>query len=146
MGRASGRKTKHEVWERLKPAVISNPDYNKELDGEVFKNSAYTVFRRKRSDGTIHLSIRRNDRQPCRDWRDFQHIKNELCGPEWEGLELYPAQSRLVDAANQYHLWCTPERLPFGFNETLVAQPGGRSKAKQRSLPKGWEPNVVVKI
>jgi hypothetical protein len=69
----------------------------------------------------IHLSIRRQDRAPARDWRDFQRIKNQLAGPEWEGVEIYPAESRKVDGANQYHLFCLPFILPFGFTERLVA-------------------------
>ncbi len=38
------------------------------------------------------------------DWRGLQRCKTELCGPEWEGVELYPAESRLLDAGNRYHL------------------------------------------
>jgi hypothetical protein len=65
-----------------------------------------------------HLSIRRNDRKTMRDWRDLQRIKNELCGYECEAVELFPAESRLVDTANQFHLWCLPRgaRFPFGFD------------------------------
>lgn len=66
----------------------------------------------------VHLSIRRLDRGPVRDWRDVQRIKDELVGPEHEGLELYPAASRLLDTANQYHVYCLAEpgvRFPFGY-------------------------------
>jgi len=52
----------------------------------------------------LHLSIKRLDKHPVRDWRHFQRIKNELIGEENEAVELYPAQSRLVDTTNQYHL------------------------------------------
>lgn len=68
----------------------------------------------------LHLSIRRNDRKPIRDWRHLQRIKNELAGEDWEAVELYPAEDRKVDMANQYHLWCWPFRLPFGFQERDV--------------------------
>lgn len=54
----------------------------------------------------IHLSIKRNDKGTLRDWRHLQRIKNELVGAEVEAVELFPADSRLVDEANQYHLWC----------------------------------------
>lgn len=56
-------------------------------------------------DGTAHLVIRRMDKAPARDWTDFQDIKNQLLGPECEAVELYPPESHLVDARNQYHLW-----------------------------------------
>lgn len=53
----------------------------------------------------IHLSIKRLDREPITDWRHKQEIKNMIVGPEFEGVELFPAESRCVDTANQYHLW-----------------------------------------
>lgn len=52
-----------------------------------------------------HLAISRHDKNPIREWRDLQEIKNKLCGPESEAVELFPAESRLVDTANVYHLW-----------------------------------------
>lgn len=71
-----------------------------------------------------HLSIKRLDREPIHDWRELQEIKNLLVGPEHEGVELYPAESRLVDTANQYHLFVlleAPKFFPFGFTERLVS-------------------------
>ena len=72
------------------------------------------------------LSIKRIDRKPIGDerFRDFQRIKNELVGPECEAVELYPAESRLVDTANQYHLWAVVEpahQFPFGFGERVTS-------------------------
>jgi hypothetical protein len=72
----------------------------------------------------VHLSIRRNDRRPVTNWRDLQKIKNELVGPECEGVQIFPAESRLVDNANQYHLYVCADseyRLPFGYQERLVS-------------------------
>jgi hypothetical protein len=66
-----------------------------------------------------YLSIRRLDREPIHDWRHLQQIKNELCGKECEGAELYPAESRVVDGANQYHMHVIMHpigfRFPWGF-------------------------------
>ena len=56
-----------------------------------------------------HLSIKRLDKEPIHDWRDMQQIKNDIMGPEREAVELYPAESRHVDCANQFHLWIFPE-------------------------------------
>lgn len=86
------------------------------LAGEVWMNDLYVVIKYARGDWH-HLSIRRADRKPCRDWRDFQAIKNQLCGEDREAVELYPAESRVVDTANQYHLWVLPpgERVPCGY-------------------------------
>jgi hypothetical protein len=93
--------------------------YNEEfLEGETWMNGQYVVIKKEFAGGAHHLSIRRVDRRPCRDWRDFQAIKNQLCGPEREGLELYPAESRVIDTANQFHLWVMPEgkKLEIGWN------------------------------
>ena len=76
--------------------------------------------------GMLHLSVKRRDKQPVHDWRHLQQIKNELVGHEYEAVEIYPAESRLVDTANQYHLWVFKDptfRLPFGFSERFVGGP-----------------------
>lgn len=78
----------------------------------------------KRPTALWHLSIRRNDRRVIRDWRHFQRIKSELIGPDAEALELYPAESRLIDEANQFHLWVVEGvRLPFGPGVRMVSDP-----------------------
>jgi hypothetical protein len=84
----------------------------------------------------VQLSIRRMDRQAARDWRHFQAIKNQLVGPECEAVELYPAESRLVDTATQFHLWCVADpywRFPLGYDagRTVSGEHGG---AVQRPL------------
>lgn len=96
-------------------------------DDEVYLNSRYQVNVRFMGDrngmgGPVHLSIKKRMKEPHVDWRDMQRIKNELCGPEREAVEVYPAESRLVDTSNQYHLWVMPEgeRIPFGFGDRLV--------------------------
>lgn len=72
------------------------------------------------------VSINRKDRKTVRDWRHLQRIKNELVGPECEAVELFPAESRLVDTSNQFHLFVItdPEyRFPFGYEEREVRTP-----------------------
>lgn len=74
----------------------------------------------------IHLSIKRIDRAPIHDWRDLQEIKNELVGEMNEAVELYPAEDRVVDTSNQYHLWVfvDPEiRFPFGWTSGMRGTP-----------------------
>jgi hypothetical protein len=91
-----------------------------------FRNNKYYVVVETLSPqgltGELHLSITRNDRSAAHDWRDFQRIKNELCGFEREACELYPAQSRLYDTANTFHLWVMAEgdRVPVGYNSQTV--------------------------
>jgi hypothetical protein len=84
----------------------------------------------------VHLSIKRRDRRLVRDWRLLQWIKNELVGPECEAVELFPAESRLVDGADQWHLWVVKDpafRFPFGFSDRLVRDDGpGMPNTTQR--------------
>jgi hypothetical protein len=106
---------------------------------EVWANNEYVAVVRRYPDGAVrHLSIRRAERRAARDWRDFQRIKNEIAGPGVEAVELFPAEDRLVDMVNQYHLWCLPPgvRFPFGFAERSVLGAGELpdTGARQREL------------
>ena len=88
----------------------------------IYENNLYHV-EIKEGQPFIHLDIARRDGGTCKNWRHFQQIKNELIGPEHEAIELFPAESRLVDAGNEYHLWVhvTPDfRFPVGFPERCV--------------------------
>ncbi len=97
---------------------------------KIYKNNLYQVAvygadqqkNLQSSDwpGMIHLSIKKIDRSAVHDWSHMQRIKNELVGDEHEAVELYPAESRLVNMANQYHLWVLADKgvsFPFGFAE-----------------------------
>lgn len=93
----------------------------------IIKSSEYQAAIRQCSNGLgvrmMHISIKRLDRQPLRDWRALQKIKNVVLGEECEAVEIFPAESRLVDGANQYHLWgfVDPEaRMPFGFDMRMI--------------------------
>lgn len=113
---------------------------------EVWVNEKYQVATRKYEHpamGTVmQINIRRrNGKVIFRDWRDFQEIKNQLAGPECEGVEIYPAESRKTDTSNKYHIWVCLDpnmRVPFGWQERDVHNavsdlPGHR----QRPLKKG---------
>lgn len=121
--------------ERYGPEVIDavGSDGSKIVPDRVFENSRYTVFL---SDVPVPenwpamwtLSIKHKEREPLRHWRDLQRIKNECVGPDHEAVELFPAEARLMDTANQYHLWVLKEpglRFPFGFQDRRVADGSG---------------------
>jgi hypothetical protein len=117
---------------------------------KMYVNSRYTVLVRSIGTGQygkgVHLSIRRNDREAIHDWRDLQRIKNELVGPETEAVEIYPAESRMVDTSNQYHLWCfTNFQFPFGYTERLVLDNTQAfvSNTKQRDFEHPVETSTV---
>lgn len=133
-----------EIWEPFKPATMppmrpemvallakdtgTTEDEIREaanLPQLAFLNNLYQVNLREVEFGGqsfTHLSIKRLDKAAVHDWRHFQRIKNEICGPEREAIELYPAESRLVDTANQYHLWVLPEgnKVGCGWTTPLI--------------------------
>ncbi len=92
----------------------------------------------------FHLSIKKIDRSAVHNWSHMQRIKNEIIGDEHEAVELYPAESRLVNMANQYHLWVFEDKevsFPFGFAEGrhVDVQREG-SQAKQNFVDTRSEP------
>ena len=118
-------------------------------EGIVWRNSRYQVVVRTcgetESPAIVWLSIKRHDGLPARDWRDLQRMKNELVGMEVEAVELFPAESRLVDNANQTHLWCFPGfRFPFGFQVRLVSE--GTHGVTQRPFPQDNRPADLTDI
>mgnify|MGYP001170290432 CR=1 FL=1 len=107
---------------------------NHERERIIWRNDIYEVFQYhgKLCDNMVQvpeykgkcdwLSIKRIDKQPCNDWADFQKIKDDICGELREAIQIYPSSERLVDTANQYHLWVLPEgmAIPFGWFEGRV--------------------------
>lgn len=125
-----------EAWDSVQAELANAKNY---------ANDTYHVVLR---EGVAHglgndfeiaeLSIKRHDRAPVCDWRDVQDIKNQLCGLEAEAVMLYPAQSRVVDTANQYWLYVVTKPagflFPFGmFAGYQTDKPLGNSKQRPLS-------------
>lgn len=113
------------------------------MEETIYMNSLYQVNVNVNSDRepqVAWLSVKRLDKKAIRDWRDLQRIKNEICGPECEAVELFPAESRLHDTANQFHLFVVLDesyRFPFGFQYRMVSEHsegGGYGKMRQRAF------------
>ena len=119
------RQAKHLYRKMKADRVFLNDTYQVNIDDAPAHNFPFAL---------THLSIKRRDKQSIHDWRDLQQIKNALCGPEREAFEIYPAESRKVDSANQYHLWVCPEgvQIPCGWIERLVTDEPGMAGAVQR--------------
>lgn len=130
------------------PGGVSLPDILIDLrqnwmseDREVWMNGLYQVIKTSKefpAGPGWHLSIKRLDREPITDWRHLQLIKNQLLGPEVEAVQLHPAESRLVDSANQYHLWALQSpryQFPFGFPAGFKMN-GSLGNSRQRDLDK----------
>ena len=111
--------------------------------GEEWENDLYYGCLRHHASGFpvgggpwALLSISRLDETAAHDFRDFQRIKNDLLGPEWEAVELYPAESRLRDPSNRFYLWCVPKGVfNFGFEDRLVLDID-KAIAPQRAFPR----------
>lgn len=134
MGKFTKRMTKS--WTEFERAGSGDPFG----ESKTFINNLYQVSVDEDSEGALHLSIVRRDRTPIRDWRHLQRIKNEIAGPEREAVEVYPADSRLVDTNNQYHLWVFPKGsdIQIGFQQRHVTNRTWGAH-KQRELDEGTE-------
>lgn len=64
-----------------------------------------------------HLSWKRHDKAAVRYWSHVLAMKDQIVGRDVEALELFPSEARLVDTANQFHLFACPPaewQIPFG--------------------------------
>lgn len=124
-------------------------EYSPVADSYVFANEVYQVMVRIVSGDWLMLSIRRNDRETIMDWRDMQWIKNQLLGTEIEAVQVFPAESRLVDTSNQYWLFASVDpdfRFPFGFTQRMVTealrvQVQGHGSSQQRPFADHVKPS-----
>ena len=153
--------SKAELQARRKQLLASGCDvtYAKLKDSakadagaEVWINDVYQVLMKDAhaADMALHdtappawyLSIKRIDQEPICSWRDIQEIKNQLVGPDNDGFMLYPSEQRVVDTANQYHLFVMKDTglvIPFGFNSGRWVTDTATLGAKQE--PRGDGPS-----
>lgn len=137
-----GRKTKLEVWQNRFYFVNLWRDETVLCASSL--NAGFATGENASFPKMVWLSIRARDRSELRrDWREFQRIKNELVGADCEGVELYPAEKRLVDTADQFHLWVFEEpdvRFPFGYLEREVNTPEQAKAVGAYQRPRDPEP------
>jgi hypothetical protein len=143
--------TKHSVKWREMLALVRREGGTKEAaqkiwhdinKGDNWINDTYHVYVVKDDPhgfGDVEvwwLSIKRHDRELIMDWREFQEIKNAICGEQYEGIMLYPREDRVVDTSNQFHLFVFMEEdyvIPCGFTAGSKTDDPNFGKAKQRS-------------
>jgi hypothetical protein len=153
--RRRGPTPKRRPWSPLERAVVDVEHHVKHgltPPDEAWRNDLYTVVVRHIGHGALHLSLHRHDRAAVRDWRHLQAIKNEIAGPERTAVEVFPPESLLVDASNEYHLWVMPPETEVPFvipvSNVMTEEEGkqqmreygitGPTKARQRS----WQPGL----
>ena len=102
-----------------------------QASGETWVNAVYQVTVQREVETIpgwpskmIMLAIKRRDKKAVHDWRELQRVKNEVIGPEYEGMEMFPAESRLLDTSNIYFMFVFADpkiRWPFGFGNRWVS-------------------------
>lgn len=113
---------------------------------KVYINSRFQVHVQELDDSRSSglqltwLSIKNRDKSARHDWRDFQRLKTELLGADVEGIEIYPAEDRVVDTCNQWHLICFQpgQRVPFGYQYTHLSEKqneGGSQRPFEKNSP-----------
>jgi hypothetical protein len=134
-------------WEPLKMLQIQT---SKTVVFEQWQNSIYDVTVRRYINGSAlhkingrpeftYLGICSADGSARHDWRDMQRIKNQIVGEDWEGLELFPAEKRLLDPSNLFIIWCYPA-IPIGSFEQRRVKNAKTCIAPQRGWAKEDEP------
>ncbi len=114
---------------------------------EIWENRFYYCQARKYSRGFfigdspyVVIGITATDESARHDWRDFQRIKNDVVGNEWEAVELYPAESRLKDPSNRFYLWAVPPgTLRFGLPAGRIVLDACEAIAPQRPFSEPWD-------
>ena len=85
----------------------------------VWRSRTFLVQGYQGEHGIIRLSVSRNEIDRAGAWTegitwdDLQRIKREAGYGDWNAVEVYPADSDVVNVANMRHLWILPEALPF---------------------------------
>lgn len=111
--------------------------------GEVWENHLYTANVWRQPGSTV-IGICSIDGEARHDWRDFQRIKNDIVGAEWEAVELYPAESRLIDTSNYFYLFARPAFPDIGKQIGRQILHASHSLAPQRPWHTSEEPKQVL--
>lgn len=91
---------------------------------EVWRSSRFlaVVYRDNRSGGT-RISVNRTtiklngDWEEDITWSELMQVKREIGRGEQHAVEIYPADSCIVDVANMRHLWLLDEPHPYTWKE-----------------------------
>lgn len=103
-------------WERIENPRRFGPGWLGEVD-HVRRNRVFAVLVRD-TPSAIHLAVSSlsGDRP---SWHEMQRIKDEICGPQHTGLEVYPPRDEIVDDADMFHLWVVFGGVPFSLAERV---------------------------
>ena len=110
------------------------------MNDETWGNDRYTVtvhFLDGDRDGFVEITVHNHRRTTHIPWRHLQQIKNEVLGADREAVQLFPAEDRLVDTANEYWLYAYPVgKAPMRNRRTKVGMDHGRNVGYE--MPDGF--------
>lgn len=98
-------------------AVWRSRRFLAQVHAEINGAQRLTICRTTRgSDGRWHAAI---------TWDELQQVKAECGFPDRWAVEIFPAESDLVNVANMRHLWILPEAPAYAW-QRVPPTPGGR--------------------
>ena len=101
------------------------------MSDETWGNDRYTVsvhYIGGDRDGFVEIAVHNHNRTPHVPWRHLQQIKNEVVGADREAIQLFPAEDRLVDNANEYWIYVYPRgQAPMRKRGIKIGMDRGRS-------------------
>ena len=101
------------------------------MPDETWGNERYTAnvhYLDGKRDGFVEIAVHNHNRTPPVPWRHLQQIKNEVVGPDREAVQLFPAEDRLLDTANEYWIYVYPTgQAPMRKRGVKVGMDRGRT-------------------
>ncbi len=106
------------------------------MNDRYFLSDDYQVAIRALDDDLLHISVKRRDRDVLLSRYDLVEIATRFAPRGTIPVELYVSETRVVDTANQYHVFTVPEaRAPWGTRTSLIDRILNPSLSRQAA---GW--------
>jgi len=106
------------MWRELVEVANDLPKKDRKLENDHYRVYVKEYDKRRAHGAVTRLMVVHKGEPFDTRWADYQRIKNEVCGPDREGVEFYPRDRDLRDHGNGYHIWVLPEgqSLDLGFS------------------------------
>ena len=108
----------HRNQARLLRAELRRRPWRRMFEAEICPDGHLRV-RRNTSVGGVMSNV---------PWRTLQIIKNDMLGPEVTCVEIFPAESDMVDEADYRHLWPVMKSLLPGWEFDADSVSGRRKR------------------
>lgn len=121
-------------WEDVADRAYIDPEHRSVFAG-AWRNKVYSVRIYRGNYPNIKechvLSITRRDEKPGIPWWIKMVIKEDLIGPEFEAIEIYPRANQIVDPSNIYYLIVLPAGFSLRMHMTHTTEKPPASVVKQ---------------